>query len=122
LSLNVQLTKAQGQLARREKLRLEAEENLKAIQRQCKEKNDYFAKENARRLKETNITNNAINTYNKIVSSIQARIASRTSANFSGAKSYQSKDINEVNVVNYSPTAHANIDKNQQERNKIAFF
>lgn len=120
LNLNVQLTKAEGQYTRREKLRVEAEENLKAIQRQCKEKNDYYERENARRKKEIGITNNAISTYNDIVSRIQARIASRVSSNFSGSKSYQSKDINENNVANYQSSVHSGVDSNVRSRNAVA--
>ncbi len=120
LNLNVQLTKAQGQLARREKLRLEAEENLRALQRQCKEKNDYYTRENTRRKNELNITAKAINTYNGIVSRIQARIASRVSANYSGAKQYQSKDINENNVVSYAPNVDSSVGQNVRQRNQVA--
>jgi len=120
LSLNVQLTKARGQHARRERLRVEAEENLRALQRQCKEKNDYYVRENTRRKNELNITANAINTYNGIVSRMQARIASRVSSNYSGAKQYQSKDINENNVVNYAPGVNSNVNSNVKDRNEVA--
>jgi peptidoglycan hydrolase CwlO-like protein len=120
LSLNVQLTKAQGQHSRREKLRLEAEENLRALQRQCKEKNDYYTRENNRRKNELSITAKAINTYNGIVSRIQARIASRVSSNYSGAKQYQSKDINENNVVSYAPNVDSGVGQNVRQRNQVA--
>jgi hypothetical protein len=120
LSLNVQLTKARGQHARRERLRVEAEENLRALQRQCKEKNDYYVRENTRRKNELNITANAINTYNGIVSRMQARIASRVSSNYSGAKQYQSKDINENNVVSYAPGVNSNVNRNVKDRNDVA--
>jgi hypothetical protein len=120
LSLNVQLTKAQGQHSRREKLRLEAEENLRALQRQCKEKNDYYTRENNRRKNELSITAKAINTYNGIVSRIQARIASRVSSNYSGAKQYQSKDINENNVVSYAPNVDSSVGQNVRQRNQVA--
>lgn len=120
LNLNVQLTRAQGQHSRREKLRLEAEENLRALQRQCKDKNDYYVRENSRRKNELNITGKAINTYNNIVSRIQARIASRVSNNYSGSKSYQSKDINENNVVSYTPDVQNSVNRNVKQRNEVA--
>lgn len=121
LNLNVQLTKAKAQHTRRENLRREAEENLKALQRQCREKAEYYKKETARRKNELNITNSAIATYNKIVTSVQARIASRVSSNFSGAKHYNSKDINENNVVNYQGSVHSGVTANVKARNAVVF-
>jgi uncharacterized protein (DUF3084 family) len=119
LDLNVQLTKAQAQYKRRELLRIEAEENLRALQKQCAEKNAYYQRENARRKNELGITNSAIKTYNGIVSRIQARIASRVSSNFAGAKSYQSKDINENNVANYQGSVHSSVAGNVKSRNEV---
>jgi hypothetical protein len=119
LSLNVQLKKAQAQHARREALRREAEENLKALRKQCAEKEAYFKRETARRANELSITASALATYNKIVASVQARIASRVSSNFSGAKSYKSTDINENNVANYQGSVHSSVSSNVKSRNEV---
>jgi hypothetical protein len=119
LNLNVQLTKAQGQLKRREALRVEAEENLKSLRRQCSEKSAYYKRETARRTNETGIVNNAIATYNKIITGIQARIASRVSSNFAGAKSYKSTDVNENNVSGYQGSVHSSVSSNVKSRNEV---
>jgi len=120
LSLNVELKTSQGQLARREALRVEAEENLKAIKKTCQEKEDYYVRENARRKNELSITATAINTYNGIVSKIQSRIASRVNSNISGEK-YKSTDINEKHVVEYKDSVHSGLDNNNKIRNEVAY-
>jgi peptidoglycan hydrolase CwlO-like protein len=119
LNLNVQLKKSQGQLVRREQLRVEAEENLKALRKRCAEKSAYFKRETARRTNEIGITNNAIATYNGIISKIQARIASRVSSNFAGNKNYRKEDIDEVNVANYKGTVHSGVSSNVKSRNEV---
>jgi len=117
--LTVQLRKSNAQHDRREKLRAEAEENLKAIRKQCRAKSNYYKKENARRKNELSIINNAVDTYNKIVTKVQARIASRVSSNFAGKKSYDKKDINEKNVVDYQGAVHSGISANVKGRNEV---
>jgi len=119
LNLNSQLTKSKGQYDRREKLRVEAQENLSALRKSCKAKNDYFKRENARRQNELAITNSAIKTYNDIVTRVQARIASRVSSNFAGSKSYKSSDINEKNVADYRGTVHSSLDANVKSRQEV---
>jgi len=119
IDLTVQLRKSNGQHDRREKLRAEAEENLKALRKNCKAKSNYYKKENARRKNELSIISNAVDTYNKIVTRVQARIASRVSSNFAGKKSYDSKDINEKNVVSYQGTVHSGISSNVKSRNEV---
>jgi len=118
LSLNSQLKKSKGQYDRREKLKEEAEENLKAIRKNCKSKNDYYKKENARRKNELSITSSAIATYNNIVTSINARLASRVDDNVAGAK-YSDKDINERNVADYRKTVHTDVSANLKARNEV---
>jgi len=118
LSLNVQLKKSNGQYKRREKLKEEAEENLAAIRKKCKDESTYYKKENARRKNELSIVNSAISTYNGIVSSIQSRIASRVSANVSGTK-YSSKDYNEENVAGYRKTVGSGVSSNVKSRNEV---
>ena len=122
LKLTVELKTSEGQLARREALRREAEENLRALRKTCQEKEDYNARENARRKGELKITANAITTYNNIVSKIQSRIASRVNSNFSGAKSYSSSDINEKNVAEYQGTVHSGVSSNVKSRNAVAYY
>ena len=119
LDLSSQLRKSQGQFDRRERLRVEAEENLKALRKQCAEKSAYFKKETARRTGELAITNNAIATYNKIITGIQARLASRVSSNFSGAKSYKSTDINEDNVAKFKGSVESGVGSNVKSRNEV---
>jgi len=118
LSSNVQLKKAKGQYKRREKLKEEAEENLKALRKNCKAKSDYYKKENARRKNELSIVNSAIDTYNKIVTSVQARIASRVTDNVEGKK-YSDKDVNERNVADYRGTVHSGISSNVKSRAEV---
>ena len=122
LSLNVELKTSQGQLARREALRAEAEVSLKALKKTCQEKEDYNTRENARRKNELAITSTAINTYNSIVAKVQARIASRVNSNVAGAKSYKSDDINEKNVVEYKQSVHSGVDSNVKSRNQVAYY
>jgi peptidoglycan hydrolase CwlO-like protein len=119
LDLNSQLRKAKGQFDRREKLRVEAEENLKAIKKQCQEKNDYYARENARRKGELSTINLAITTYNNIVAKVQARIGSRVTSNYEGKKAYNSKDINENNVSGYQGSVHSGVDANVKSRHEV---
>jgi septal ring factor EnvC (AmiA/AmiB activator) len=119
LNFGVQLKKAKGQWTSREALRVEAQENLKALQKQCKEKEDYYKRENARRLNELSIITNAINTYNTIVTKIHARIASRVSSNFAGAKSYKNEDINERNVADYQGGVHSSVSANVKARHEV---
>jgi len=118
LSSNVQLKKAKGQFTRREKLKEEAEENLKALRKKCKDQNDYFKRENARRKNELGIVDSAISTYNGIVSSVQARIASRVSDDVAGKK-YSDKDINERNVLDYRGKVRADVSANVKARAEV---
>ena len=120
LNLQVQLRQSQGQYTRRELLRVESEENLKALRKTCQEKEEYNTRENARRKNELGITSNAITTYNNIVTKMQSRLSSRVNANFSGAKSYSSEDINEKNVAEYKKTVHSGVDGNVKSRNEVA--
>ena len=121
LNLNVQLKKSQGQAERREVLRVESEENLRALRKQCEEKALYFKKENSRLTSETNTAKNAITIFNGLMSKINARIGSRVSANFSGAKKYSDKDINEKEVANYHGGVHKNVETNVRTRNEVAY-
>ena len=121
LTLNVQLIESKGQEQRREVLRAEAEENLKALRKQCNEKSEYFKKENSRILVELITAKNAITIYNGLMAKIQARLTSRVSANFAGAKSYSDKDINEKEVAGYHQGVHANIASNIKTRSEVAY-
>jgi len=100
------------------KLKEEAEENLKALRKNCKAKSDYYKKENARRKNELSIVNSAVDTYNKIVTSVQARIASRVTDNVEGKK-YSDKDVNERNVADYRGTVHSGISSNVKSRAEV---
>ena len=120
LSLNVQLRKAQATYGRRERLREQAVETLNALIKACRQKEDYHRSESNRRSNELSIISRALNTYNKIVTSISARTLARTNINF-GGKKYSAAHVNQDNVVNYAPTADSSLNTNQKTRDAIVF-
>lgn len=120
LKLNVQLRKAQATYTRRERLRQQAVENLNALIKACREKEDYHRRETSRRNHELATVRRAIDTYNKIVSSIHARTLARTNTVF-GGKKFTSAHINQDNVVNYQGAVNKGLNDNQKSRDDVVF-
>jgi hypothetical protein len=120
LSLNVQLRKAQATYTRRERLRQQAVENLNALIKACREKEDYHKRETNRRTNELNTVRRALETYNKIITSVHARTLARTNQVF-GGKKYSAEHINQDHVVNYAPNASKSLSSNQKEREEVVF-
>jgi hypothetical protein len=120
LRLNVQLRKAQATYQRREKLRQQAVENLNALIKACREKEEYHRRETQRRNNELSVVARALATYNKIVTSIHARTLARTNTVF-GGKKFTSAHVNQDNVVNYEGTAKNALSSNQKSREEVVF-
>jgi len=118
LSLAVQLRKSRTQLVTREQLREEAEENLKALKKQCNEKDAYFKKELARLQVELNTSKNSIRIFNTLMAKVSARLQSRVSVK---GNVYADKDVNEKEVRDYQGGVHKTVDVNTKNRNEVAY-
>jgi len=118
--LGVHLKKAQDQYTRREALREEAEETLKALQKKCNEKADYYARETKRRNGENVTAQKAMDKFNEIFNKISARTLQRTSSGFQG-QTYAKTDLSAHNVVDYRSTADSSVDTGVKSRNQVVF-
>jgi len=118
LKLAVQLTESQAQYKRRETLRQEAEDALKTLRKICQEKEDFHAKESARRTRELAVANKAILLLKSIIAKLTARVMSRVSTNVSGGK-YAKNDLSSDAVVGYKPTADTSLTGNLKVRSQV---
>jgi len=86
VDLKTQLNKANAQLIRREKLRLEAEKQLAFFRRMKAEKDAYCKKEHLRRVGELANVDNASAIFQNVLNKLSLKVKLRTQQNVEGKK------------------------------------
>jgi len=86
VDLKTQLTKANAQLVRREKLRREAEIQLANFRKMKQEKDDYCKREHARRVGELVNVDSAEQIFSNVLNKLSLKVKLRTQTNVEGKK------------------------------------
>jgi hypothetical protein len=121
VDLKTQLTNAEQQLIRREKLRQQAEDHLKQLRQMKKEKEEYCAKETSRRNRELVDVSSAQNIFQSVLDKLSLRVKLRTQSNVEG-KTYNAAQAHEANVVKSQATTEHSVAQRQRERNALAYY
>jgi len=120
VDLKVQLSKANQQLVRREKLRREAETQLANLRRMKREQEDYCKREHARRVGELDNVSNAESIFQNVLNKLSLRVKLRTQSNVEG-KVYDKKHVYERHVRSAAPGAEAEAKARLSARAQVAF-
>jgi len=119
VDLRTQLTKANAQLVRREKLRREAEIQLANFRRMKREKDDYCRREHARRVTELSNVSKAESIFQNVLNKLSLRVKLRTQSNVEGKK-YGKGQRGSRHVRRARKGAEAAIARRQKERAEVA--
>jgi len=121
IDLKTQLNNSEQQLVRREKLREQAEEHLKALRQMKREKEDYCQNETIRRNRELSDVSNAQGIFQTVLDKLSIRVKLRTQSNIEG-KAYNAAQANEANVVKSQQTVEQSVAQRQSQRNTLAYY
>jgi len=119
VDLKVQLTKANRQLVRREKLRREAEVQLANFRRMKREKDDYCKREHARRLTELANVGSAETIFQNVLNKLSLRVKLRTQTKLSGGK-YGKAQVYEKHVRKAAKGTESGYEARRKERSEVA--
>jgi hypothetical protein len=120
VDLKVQLTKANQQLVRREKLRREAETQLANFRRMKKEKDDYCRTEHARRVGELSNVTSAEQIFQNVLNKLSLRVKLRTQSNVEG-KGYNKAQEYEKHVRTAANPTESGHKQRLKERSSVEF-
>jgi hypothetical protein len=120
LSLTNQLNVSRAQLVKRKQLRDQAKKALALLRKMCAEKYAYFAQQTKRRVKENVSIDSALATFNKIISSLSARVRNRASSLTTAGK-LSGKEAMQTRVVNSKTAVQGNLAGRQKTRAAVVF-
>jgi len=118
VDLKTQLTKANAQLVRREKLRREAEIQLANFRRMKREKDDYCRREHARRVTELGNVSHAESIFQNVLNKLSLRVKLRTQSNVEGGK-YGKGQVYERHVRRAARPTEGGLSSRQKERSEV---
>jgi len=121
VDLKAQLNLSQQQLARREKLRKQAEDKLKHLRQMKREKEAYCKRETLRRNKELGDVGSATTIFQNVLDKLSLRVKLRTQDNIE-KKAYGKGLNHEEHVVKARKETKAGISARQKERNALAYY
>jgi len=121
VDLNAQLVVAQQQLVRREKLRKQAEDQLKHLRQVKREKIAYCKKETLRRTRELTDVNGAQTIFQNVLDKLSLRVKLRTQAN-TESKAYGKGTRNREHVVRAESGTEAGLSAREKSRNALAYY
>jgi len=119
--LKNQLTRAKNQLVLREKLRKEAEEQLRHLRQVKKEKDDYCARETNRRNNELRDVGSAQSIFQNVLDKLSMRVKLRTQANAQGGK-YAAAQRGTNEVTSDQKNIEAGIAARKKVRSDVAYY
>jgi len=121
VDLNAQLNVSQQQLVRREKLRKQAEDQLKHLRQVKREKEIYCKKETLRRTRELTDVGSAQTIFQNVLDKLSLRVKVRTQAN-AEAKAYGKGAGASQHVARAEAGTEASVKARQSSRNALAYY
>jgi len=118
VDLKVQLTKANRQLVRREKLRREAEVQLANFRRMKREKDDYCKREHARRVAELANVGSAEKIFQNVLNKLSLRVKLRTQTKSVGGK-YGRTEVYEKHVRKAAGSTQSGYESRRKSREEV---
>jgi len=120
IDLKTQLTKANAQLVRREKLRREAEIQLNNFRKMKQEKDDYCKREHARRVGELVNVSSAESIFSNVLNKLSLKVKLRTQTNVEGKK-YGKSELYGKEVNKDAKSVEEGLARRIKDRDALAY-